>query len=495
MNGVSASSLFDKIYGFTYDDIIVLPGFICNPVSEVSLKSQFTKNISLHTPIVSSPMDTVTEADMAINIALEGGIGIIHSNNTIDEQIEQVKKVKKYNNGFITNPIVLSEQQTVEEIQDIQEKHGFSGFPVTENGRIGSKLVGFVSQRDFDFIQNETTMRVKDIMTKELIVGTETDDFSLDQAYEILKKNKVSRLPIIDKDGNLVSLISRKDQKNKRNFPLATKHPDTKQLLVGAAVSTHPKDKERINRLVTEANVDVIAIDSSQGNSIYQIDTIKYIKLHYPNVDVVAGNVVTSNQANNLVAAGADAIRVGMGIGSICTTQNVCGVGRPQASAIYDVGKYCAEKGIPIIADGGISNSGHIVKALALGASTVMLGSLLAGTEESCGSTFYENGRKLKKYRGMGSVEAMQSNSSRRYNIQKNIYVAQGVTGSVSCKGSIHTFIPYLLQGVKHGFQNIGVYTMTEVHKSMYNDVIRFEIRSISSQAEGNVHHLFEDRD
>ena len=441
-------------------------------------------------------MDTVTEANMAINLALEGGLGIIHSNNTIAEQVEQVKKVKKYNNGFITNPIVLSEQQTVADILDIQEQHGFSGFPVTENGKIGSKLVGFVSKRDFDFILLEdNNTQVKDIMTKKLVVGIETSDFSLKKAYEILKKNKVSRLPIINEKGELVSLISRKDQKKKRDYPFATKHPQTKQLLVGAAVSTHPKDRERIQKLIEDGKVDVLVIDSSQGNSIYQLDTIRYIKEHYSDIDVIGGNVVTAKQAKNLIEAGADGIRVGMGIGSICTTQNVCGVGRSQGSAIYDVGKYCAEKGIPIIADGGISNSGHIVKAVNLGASTVMLGSLLAGTEESCGNTFYENGVKLKKYRGMGSIEAMQSNSSRRYNVQKNIYVAQGVTGCVSCKGSIHSFVPYLLQGVKHGFQNIGVATIKEAHESLYNEETRFEIRSISSQAEGNVHHLFDEGD
>ena len=494
MNGSNAEKLFSSPYGYTYDDIILLPGYIDHLIKDVNLTTKLTKNISLHTPIISSPMDTVTESEMAINIALQGGLGIIHCNNTIDTQITHVKQVKKYNNGFITDPIVLSEKQTVGNVLDIQKIYGFSGFPVTENGKIGSKLVGFVSERDYDFVAEKDTL-VKEIMTTQLIVGEKTEDFSLEKAYDILRENKVNRLPIINENGELISLISRKDQKKGRDFPKATKHSQTSQLLVGASVTTHLKDRERINRLINEANVDILVVDSSQGNSIYQIETIQYIKKHFPSMEVIAGNVVTSNQAKNLIEAGADALRVGMGIGSICTTQNVCGVGRPQGSAIYDVGRYCKEKNISIIADGGISNSGHIVKALNLGASCVMLGSLLAGTDESAGDTFYENGIKLKKYRGMGSVEAMKENSSRRYGIQDNIYVAQGVNGSVSCKGSIHKFIPYLMQGVKHGFQNIGIKNMKQCHDDLYEGKTLFEIRSVSSQIEGNIHNLFDHND
>jgi IMP dehydrogenase len=498
MNGSTAKNIFSGTLGYTYDDIIILPGFINFPTTEVSLRSQVTKNIQLNLPIISSPMDTVTESNMAISLALQGGMGIIHCNNSIETQVNEVKKVKKYNNGFIMNPIVLSENHTVQEVLDIQKQHGFSGFPVTENGKIGSKLVGFLSERDYDFIEDKT-ISVKKLMTTKLITGKESKEnkLTLEKAYEILKKTKVNRLPIVNENNELISLISRKDQKKEQQFPLVSKNKATNQLLVGASVTTHIKDRERIDKLIEEANVDVIIIDASQGNSQYQIDTLKYIKNKYSHIDVIGGNIVTSDQAIQLINHGVDALRVGMGIGSICTTQNVCGVGRPQASAIYDVANYCREKNIPIIADGGISNSGHIVKALHLGASSIMLGSLLAGTDESAGDTIYQDGIKLKKYRGMGSSEAMKKNSSRRYGVEnkKNIHVAQGVTGSVSCKGSIHDFLPYLIQGVKHGFQNIGYKTIKKSQEMMYEGNIKFQIRSFASQLEGNVHHLFEYKD
>jgi IMP dehydrogenase len=494
MNGTEAKEIFSEKYGFTYDDIIILPGYISFSINDISLKTFLTNKITLNTPIISSPMDTVTEADMAINIALQGGLGIIHCNNSIETQVEEVKKVKKYNNGFITNPIVLSKTQTIQDVLDIQKQYGFSGFPITENGKIGSKLVGFISERDYDFIEDKHIL-VENIMTKELIVGTQTATFSLSEAYEILKTNKVSRLPIIDKEGNLITLISRKDQKKGRDYPLATKDSTTNQLIVGAAITTHPRDELRFEKLIEEGNVDLLVIDASQGNSIYQIATIKKIKHKYPNIDIMAGNVVTSNQAINLIKAGADVIRVGMGIGSICTTQNICGVGRSQASAIYDVTQVCKQFNIPTIADGGISNSGHIVKALNLGASAVMLGSLLAGTDESSGETIYKDGIKLKKYRGMGSVEAMKKNSARRYGIKNNIYVPQGVVGSVSYKGSIHDYIPYLLQGVKHGFQNIGIKNIETAHDLTCRGITKYQIRSVSSQIEGNIHHLYDYKD
>jgi IMP dehydrogenase len=489
MNGAFAKDIFSNHYGFTYDDLIILPGYISFSIDDVSLKTELTNKIKLHTPIISSPMDTVTESEMAINLALQGGLGIIHCNNSIESQVEEVKKVKKYNNGFIMSPIVLSKTQTIQDVLDIQHEYGFSGFPVTENGKIGSKLVGFVSERDYDFIEDKC-ISVEQIMTKELIVGTQTSSFSLSEAYNILKQNKVSRLPIIDEEGNLISLISRKDQKKGRDYPFSTKDPITNQLLVGAAITTHPRDQPRIKQLIEEANVDLIAIDASQGNSIYQIETIQKIKQEYPCMDIMAGNVVTSDQAKNLIEAGADIIRVGMGIGSICTTQNICGVGRPQASAIYDVYQECKKLNIPIIADGGISNSGHIVKALNLGASAVMLGSLLAGTDESAGETVYKDGIKLKKYRGMGSVEAMKNNSARRYNVKNSIYIPQGVVGSVSSKGSLNDFIPYLIQGVKHGFQNIGIKNI--IHAHQHTNITKYQIRSVSAQLEGNIHNLFD---
>ena len=316
---------------------------------------------------------------------------------------------------------------------------------------------------------------------------------SLEDAYEILKESKRSRLPVVDENFNLKSLICRKDLANRREYPNASRNRTTNQLLVGASVTTHLNTNERIIPLI-KAGVDVLVIDSAQGNSLYQIKTIKYIKEKFPDIDIIAGNVVTTKQAKNLIDAGADALRVGMGIGSICTTQEVCGVGRSQATAVYKVSRYAKSLGIPIIADGSIKNTGHIVKALTLGASTVMLGSMLAGTEDSPGEIFYKDGVRLKNYRGMGSIEAMkQTSSSERYLAQnENIKVAQGVSGTVVTKGKVSTYIPYLVQGVKHGLQDIGSNTIQKLHTMLDDGTIEFEIRSMSSMRDGAIHGLYD---
>ena len=489
MDGFSAEQIFSGITGYTYDDLIIHPGYIDFPSNDVDFSTMLTKRIALKTPIVSSPMDTVTESKMAINLALQGGIGIIHSNNTIDYQVKEVKKVKKYNNGFIMDPVVVSVNNTIEDLLKLQEEYGFSGFPVTVDGNLGSELVGFVSKRDFDFIE-DVYVEIGDIMSSKLVCASDT--YELEKCYDILKEYKINQLPVIDKDKNLIALVSRKDMNRHKTFPLASKNPETAQLRVGASITTHRSDRERADRLVNEAGVDVIVIDSSQGNSSYQVEMLRYLKQYHPRVDVIAGNVVNVEQAKTLVANGCDGIRVGMGIGSICTTQTVCGVGRPQASAIYNVAKYCKNYNVPVIADGGISNSGHIMKALSVGACCVMLGSLLAGTDESPSEYTYKDGVKLKKYRGMGSIDAMNKNSARRYLASKNgVKVAQGVVGSVSCKGSVHEFIPHLIQGVKHGFQNIGTKTIPDLRQSLYTGLLRFEVRSVSAIMEGNVHHLY----
>lgn len=490
MDGYSASQLFTTKTGYAYDDIIILPGFIDFSVSSIDLKSKLTRNITLNTPIVSSPMDTVTEHKMAIELALQGGIGIIHCNNSIEEQVEQVMKVKTFQNGFITSPILLGPNDPISEIYRIKKEYGFSGIPITENGEMNAKLLGMVSFRDIDFVADKSTP-IKDVMLTDLI--TINSDKTLEDAYQILKKSKRSRLPVVDSNGNLKSLICRKDLANKREYPLVSQNKSTNQLLVGASITTHDNTKERIEKLVN-VGVDVLVIDSAQGNSQYQIDLIKYIKSKYPQIDVIGGNIVTQKQALNLINAGADALRVGMGIGSICTTQEVCGVGRSQATAVYKVAEVCKQHNIPIIADGSIKNTGHIVKALTLGASTVMLGSMLAGTEESPGEIFYKDGVRLKNYRGMGSIEAMnESGNSERYLAQKEkIKVAQGVNGTVITKGSVNTFIPYLVQGIKHGFQDIGYKNIEETHNNLYSGEIEFELRSVSSIRDGQVHGLYD---
>lgn len=490
MDGCIATEIFNDKIGYAYDDIIILPGYIDFSISDVKLKSSLTKNIQLNIPIVSSPMDTVTEYNMAIQLALQGGIGIIHCNNSIDEQVEHIKKVKRFQNGFINNPVLLSADQPISKIHTIKKHYGFSGIPITENGLIDSKLVGMISFRDIDFIKDQDTL-IRDVMLTDLITIEESS--TLEEAYEILKISKRSRLPVIDKNFNLKSLICRKDLVNLREYPNVSRNKTTNQLLVGASVTTHLNTNERITKLI-EAGVDVIVIDSAQGNSLYQIETIKYIKKNFPNVDIVGGNVVTIQQAKNLIDAGADGLRVGMGIGSICTTQEVCGVGRSQGTAIYKVSEYAKKLGIPIIADGSIKNTGHIVKALALGASTVMLGSMLAGTEDSSSEIIYKDGIRLKNYRGMGSIEALkQTNSSERYLAHnENIKVSQGVCGTVVTKGKVSTYIPYIVQGIKHGLQDIGSNTIPKLHNMLYDGIIKFEIRSPSSIRDGAIHGLYD---
>ncbi len=486
-DNIDAKTFFRKGLGVTYDDFIILPGYIDFSIDDISLETNLTKYLKIKRPFVSSPMDTVTESRMAISLALLGGIGIIHYNNSIPEQVEEISKVKRFENGFITEPLVLGPENTVNDVYEIKKSYGFSGIPVTENGKLNSKLIGIVTRRDVSF-EEDLTKKLSDVMTKGVVAGEA--GITLVEGNKILKESKKGKLPIVDKDGNLVSLMSRNDLLKNKDFPNASKNRQ-KQLIAGASISTRDEDRERLAELV-KVGVDVIVIDSSQGNSIYQINLIKYIKSKYPDIQVVGGNVVTAKQCKSLIDAGVDSLRVGMGSGSICITQETLAVGRAQGTAVYNCAKFAREyANIPIIADGGIANVGHITKAIAVGASAVMMGSLLAGTREAPGEYYYKDGIHLKKYRGMASPEAMEKGGAKRYYADtERCTFPQGVSGAVVDKGSILQFVPYLRQGLTHSLQSIGCKTIPDLHKALEDGRLNFEERSHSAQREGSVHSL-----
>ncbi|WOO84624.1 Inosine-5'-monophosphate dehydrogenase [Vanrija pseudolonga] len=500
-DGLSLAELMDsrKNGGLTYNDFLMLPGKIDFPASEVSLQTRVTRNILLNAPFLSSPMDTVTEDRMAIAIALHGGLGIIHHNCSPEEQAAMVRKVKKFENGFIPEPLCLGPDGVVGDVLRVKEKFGFCGVPITANGKIGGKLLGIVTGRDVQFRAESTPLT--EVMTKDIVTGDA--GLSLEQANTILRDSKKGKLPIIDKEGNLVSLVARSDLLKNQNYPLASKVPSSKQLYCGAAIGTRPGDRDRL-KLLVEAGLDVVVLDSSQGNSIFQIEFVKWIKQTFPKLDVIGGNVVTREQAAQLIAAGVDGLRIGMGSGSICITQEVMAVGRPQGTAVNAVSEFASRFGVPTIADGGISNIGHIAKALSLGANAVMMGGMLAGTTESPGEYFYHEGKRVKLYRGMGSIEAMEHTAggakagtaannaatARYFSETDTVKVAQGVSGDVQDKGSVNKFVPYLYTGLQHSLQDSGIRSVVALQEGARDGTVRFELRTASAQIEGGVHGL-----
>jgi len=468
------SFIEDKIIsdGLTFDDVLLVPAYSEVLPREVSMSTNFSRNIKLNAPIVSAAMDTVTEARLAIAIAREGGIGVIHKNMTIEEQAKQVEIVKRAENGMIYDPVSIGKDRTVGDALALMKEYKIGGIPVVDEF---GYLVGIVTNRDLRFEQN-MAKSVSDVMTtkEHLITTDQTTD--LNKAAEILQQNKIEKLPVVDKNFKLLGLVTYKDITKAKDKPFACK--DSKgRLRVAAGVGVTYNTFERIDALV-KANVDAIVIDTAHGHSRGVIETLKKAREKYPQIDIVVGNIATGEAALALVKAGADAVKVGIGPGSICTTRIIAGVGVPQLSAIYDVAKTLKENGygnIPIIADGGLRYSGDLVKALAAGGSCVMCGSLFAGTEESPGETIIYNGRKFKAYRGMGSLEAMQKGSKDRYfqdtedDVKK--LVPEGISARVPYKGTLYEVIYQLLGGIRSGMGYCGAATIEQLHNAKFTRI------------------------
>lgn len=487
-DGFSACKLFSQGYSFTYDDVIFLPHYIDFPIDSVQLSTKLSRNLHLSIPCVASPMDTVTESSMAVSMAALGGIGIIHSNNSSDHQASLLRSAKSHRIPFAFDPLFKSP------FDSISSSSEFDTSPcifITDTGSKYSKLLGLVSKSDWEALGDKEA-RISDYMDKSPVSLPSTYNFEDVAGY--LAAKKLDFVPLVNEsNGDVVNVVTAEDVETIRGFPKSSGLPSLGPdgaFLVGASIGTRESDKERLEHLV-KAGADVVVLDSSQGNSIYQIEMIKYAKKTYPNLDVIGGNVVTMYQAQNLIQAGVDGLRVGMGSGSICTTQEVCAVGRGQATAVYKVSSIAEQSKVPVIADGGISNSGHIVKALVLGASTVMMGSFLAGSTEAPGAYVYQGDRRVKKYRGMGSLEAMMKGSDARYlGDTAKLKIAQGVVGAVADKGSILKFIPYTMHAVKQGFQDLGASSLQSAHDLLRSGVLRLEVRTGAAQIEGGVHGL-----
>ena len=457
----------DKIQyeGLTFDDVLLLPAYSEVMPYETILSTKFSRNISLNTPIVSAAMDTVTDANLAIAIAREGGIGVIHKNMSINEQAKQVKKVKRAENVMIHDPITIQPDATVKDANLIIQEYKIGGIPVVDKD---NTLLGIVTNRDLRFEQN-IDLSIKDIMTRKNLVTTnqETD---LSQAAEILRQHKIEKLPIIDENNKLIGLITYKDISKSKDRPNSCK--DRKgRLRVAAAVGIASNTMDRVRALV-ESNTDAIVIDTAHGHTKAVIQLLKQVKKEFPGMDVVAGNIASGEGAKALADAGADAIKVGIGPGSICTTRIIAGVGVPQLSAIFNAVDALKDTGIPIIADGGIKYSGDIIKALAAGADSVMTGALFAGVEESPGETIIYNGRKFKSYRGMGSIEAMQNGSKDRYfqDIEDDIkkLVPEGISARVPYKGTLAEVIYQLLGGLKAGMGYCGAKNLEQLAEAKF---------------------------
>nr|WP_244969236.1 IMP dehydrogenase [Tissierella praeacuta] len=443
----------------TFDDVLLLPGKSEVLPKETNINTYLTKSIKLNIPLMSAGMDTVTESKMAIAMAREGGIGIIHKNMSIEQQALEVDKVKRSEHGVITDPFFLSPHHSVSDALELMERYHISGVPITDGD---GKLVGIITNRDIRF-EKETTKKIDDVMTKENLV-TAKIDISMDEALDIMKQHKIEKLPLVDDDFMLSGLITIKDIEKSIQYPNSAKD-HTGRLLAGAAVGVTGDMMERVAALV-KSKVDVIVVDTAHGHSKGVLDAVSKIKREYPNLQVIAGNVATAEATVDLIKAGADAVKVGIGPGSICTTRVVTGIGVPQITAVINCAKAAKEYDIPVIADGGIKYSGDITKAIASGANVVMAGSLFAGTDESPGEEVLYEGRRYKEYRGMGSMGAMDSGSKDRY-FQEDVkkYVPEGVEGRIHYRGPLGDVVYQLVGGLKSGMGYVGAKNIEELQE------------------------------
>ena len=452
-----------KVIGeaLTFDDVLLVPDYSEVLPKETDTQSWLTKTIQLNLPLVAAAMDTVTESGLAIALAREGGIGIIHKNMLIQQQVEEVDRVKRSESGMIYNPITLTPVHKVKEAMSLMNRYKISGIPIVE----GSKLVGILTNRDLRF-EIDTELEIKQVMTSGNLV-TVPAGTTLEQAEKILQKNRIEKLPVVDGDNNLKGLITVKDIQKKRLYPMAAKDGHGR-LRVGAAVGVANDTLERVQALV-DVQVDVIAIDTAHGHSRGVIETVKRVRQKYPKVEIIAGNVATGEGAHALIQAGANAIKVGMGPGAICTTRVVAGIGMPQITAIMNCAEVCQEHQIPLISDGGVKQTGDIPKAIAAGADTVMIGNLFAGTEESPGEKIYLGGRSFKLYRGMGSLSAMQQGSKDRYfqEGEKDLrkLVPEGIEGRVPYRGKLSEAVYQMVGGLKAAMGYCGTNNIEELKK------------------------------
>ena len=453
---------FEK-FGLTFDDILLVPQSSNVLPKDIDVTTQLTRNIKLNIPLVSAAMDTVSEARLSIALALEGGVGIIHKNLSIAEQAGEVDKVKRFMRGVILHPVTLPPTALIKDAVELMRRSKISGIPITDDGKENGKLLGILTNRDLNFIKKPTGM-VSEYMTTEGLV-TALEGISLQKASEILYKNRVEKLPLVDKNFHLRGMITIKDIEKRLDYPNACKDKSG-SLCVGAAVGVSKDVEERAEALV-KAGADLLSIDTAHGHSIGVMNTLKLLRKKYPLLDIIVGNIATAEAAKDLIKLGADALKVGIGPGSICTTRVIAGIGVPQITAVYECAQVAKKYKVPVISDGGIKYSGDIVKALAVGASSVMIGNLFAGTDEAPGEMVFLEGRRFKLYHGMGSLAAMKRGSKDRYfqdGVEASKLVPEGVEGRVPYRGSVATNVLHMIGGLRAGMGYCGTKTIKELH-------------------------------